>query len=86
MTLDMWLVAAICLFIFAFCAVLRVIPGPTLRDRLVSINIATTLACAGALAITVTSGDLLVIVLAAIFACIVFAVTIHLSEVQPGDA
>ncbi|MFA5332324.1 MAG: hypothetical protein WC342_08095 [Methanoregula sp.] len=80
MTFDIWLLAAICLFVFAIGAIIRVYPGPTLRDRLISVNIAATLACAGALAITVSTGSLLVIVLAAILACIVFAVTIHMAE------
>ncbi len=82
MTLDIWLFAAVCLFILAFCAVLRVIPGPTLHDRLIAANIATTLACAGALALTVSAGDLIIMVLAGLLACIVFATTIRISQVQ----
>jgi multisubunit Na+/H+ antiporter MnhF subunit len=81
-TLDIWLFAAVCLFILAFCAVLRVIPGPTLHDRLIAANIATTIACAGALALTVSAGDLLIMVLAGLIACIVFATTIRFSQVQ----
>lgn len=82
MTLDIWLFAAVCLFILAFCAVLRVIPGPTLHDRLIAANIATTIACAGALALTVSAGDLIIMVLAGLLACIVFATTIRISQVQ----
>jgi len=81
-TLDIWLFAAVCLFILAFCAVLRVIPGPTLHDRLIAANIATTIACAGALALTVSAGDLIIMVLAGLLACIVFATTIRISQVQ----
>lgn len=86
MTLDIWLFAAVCLFILAFCAVLRVIPGPTLNDRLLAVNIAATLACAGALALTVSVGDLIIPVLAGLIACIVFATTIRISQVQRSEA
>lgn len=86
MTIDIWLVAAICLFVFTVCAIIRIIPGPTLRDRLISVNIAATLACAGALAVTVSTGSLIVVVITAIFACIVFAVTIHMAETAPQEA
>ncbi len=82
MTLDIWLFAAVCLFILAFCAILRVIPGPTLYDRLIAANIATTLACAGALALTVSAGDLIIMVLAGLLACIMFATTIRISQIQ----
>ena len=82
MTLDIWLFAAVCLFILTFCAVLRVIPGPTLHDRLIATNIAATLACAGALALTISAGDLIILVRAGLLACIVFATTIRISQVQ----
>ena len=85
MTLDIWLFAAVCLFILAVCAVLRVIPGPTLYDRLIAVNIAVTLACAGALALTVSLGNLLIPVLAGLLACIVFATTIRISQVHRGE-
>lgn len=85
MTPDIWLFAAVCLFILAVCAVLRVIPGPTLYDRLIAVNIAATLACAGALALTVSLGNLLIPVLAGLLACIVFATTIRISQVQRGE-
>lgn len=85
MTLDIWLFAGVCLFILAVCAVLRVIPGPTLYDRLIAVNIAATLACAGALALTVSAGNLLIPVLAGLLACIVFATTIRISQVQRGE-
>jgi len=84
-TLDIWLFAAVCLFILAVCAVLRVIPGPTLYDRLIAINIAATVACAGALALTVSLGNLLIPVLAGLFACIVFATTLRISQVHRGE-
>jgi len=84
MTLDIWLVAAVCFFILAFCAVLRVIPGPTLNDRLIAVNVAATLACAGALSLTVSVGDLILPVLAGLLACIVFATTIRISQVHRG--
>jgi len=81
-TFDIWLFAAVCLFILAFCAVLRVIPGPTLYDRLIAVNVAATLACAGALALTVSAGDLIIPVIVGLIVCIVFVVTIRIAEVH----
>jgi len=85
MTLDIWLFAAVCLFILAFCAVLRVIPGPTLDDRLIAINIAATLACAGALALTVSVGDLIIPVIVGLMVCIVFIPAIRIAEKHRGE-
>ncbi|MFA5237804.1 MAG: hypothetical protein WC362_08130 [Methanoregula sp.] len=86
MTPDIWLFAAVCLFILAFCAALKVISGPTLPDRLIAVNIAATLACAGALSLTVSVGNLLITALAGLLACIVFATTIRVSQVHKRDA
>ncbi|MFZ2073099.1 MAG: hypothetical protein WAU64_01325 [Methanoregula sp.] len=83
---DIWLFAAVCFFILAFCAVLRVVPGPTLNDRLIAVNVAATLACAGALALTVSAGDLIIVLLAGLLACIVFATTIRISQVHRSAA
>ena len=84
--IDIWLFAAVGFFILTFCAVLRIIPGPTLNDRLIAVNVATTLACAGALALTVSVGSLLVVLIAGLIACIVFATTIRISQVRKGEA
>ena len=86
MMVDIWLFAAVCFFILAFCAVLRVVPGPTLNDRLIAVNVAATLACAGALALTVSAGDLIIGPLAGLLACIVFATTIRISQVHRSAA
>ena len=86
MMVDIWLFAEVCFFILAFCAVLRVVPGPTLNDRLIAVNVAATLACAGALALTVSAGDLIIVLLAGLLACIVFATTIRISQVHRSAA
>jgi len=86
MTIDIWFIAALCLFVLACCAVLRIIACHSLPDRLLAANVAVTLGCAGALSLTVSVGDLLVAVFAIIVACIVFAVTIRVSETRAGDA
>ena len=65
---------------------LRVVPGPTLNDRLIAVNVAATLACAGALALTVSAGDLIIVLLAGLLACIVFATTIRISQVHRSAA
>ena len=87
MTLDMWFFAAVCLFLCAVLAALRNLPGrASLQDRLIAADVATTLGCAGALVLTVTVGDLLIMVLAGVIACIVFATTLRISEGLTGDA
>ena len=82
MMIDIWLFSAIGLYFMAFCAVLRIIPGPTLNDRLIAVNVAVTLAAAGSLALTVAVGDLIIAVLAMVCACIVFATTIRISQIR----
>ena len=84
MTIDIWLFAALVLFILTACAVLRIIPGPTLNDRLIAVNVATTLACAGSLALTVAVGSLLMVLIAGLLACIIFATTIRISQTRRG--
>lgn len=80
MTLDIWFFTAICLFILAFCAVLRIRHAPIKEDRLLAVNIATTLACAGVLAFTVSVGDLMIPVFAGIIACIIYVIVIWLAR------
>jgi multisubunit Na+/H+ antiporter MnhF subunit len=86
MTIDIWFIAAICLFVLACCAALRILSTHSLPDRLLAANVAATLGCAGALSLTVSFGDLVVAVLALIVACIVFATTIRVAEGMAGDA
>ena len=82
MSIDIWFFTASGFFILAFCAVLRILPGPTLNDRLIAINAAATLACAGALALTVAAGSLLISLVAGVLACIVFIGTIKSSQIR----
>ena len=84
MSIDIWFCASVVFFILTICAVLRIIPGPTLNDRLIAANVAATLACAGALALTVSAGSLFVVLVAALLACIVFAATIRISQIRKG--
>jgi multisubunit Na+/H+ antiporter MnhF subunit len=71
--IDTWLFAALCLFFLALCAVLRIIPGPTRFDRIVALNVAMTIAAAGALALGIATGNPLVIDIVIIIAAIVYA-------------
>jgi len=82
MIIGIWLFSAVGLYFMAFCAILRIIPGPSLNDRLIAINVAVTLAAAGSLALTVAIGDLIIAVLAMLCACIVFATTIRISQIR----
>jgi multisubunit Na+/H+ antiporter MnhF subunit len=73
--IDSWLFAAICLFFLAFCAVLRVKPGPSLLDRLIAINAAVTIACGAVVVLTIATGNLAMLEAGIITAVIIFAVT-----------
>lgn len=77
MSVDIWLFTAVVFFILTICAVLRIIPGPTLNDRLIAINVAATLACPGPLLSPSLPGSLLIVLIAGLFACMVFAFTIR---------
>ncbi|MEN6442959.1 MAG: monovalent cation/H+ antiporter complex subunit F [Methanoregula sp.] len=76
MLIDTWLFAAGCLFFLAFCAVLRIIPGPSWLDRLVAINVAITIACSGFIALAFAWGNLMILGIAIVFAVIGFSGTI----------
>jgi multisubunit Na+/H+ antiporter MnhF subunit len=82
--IDTWLFAAICLFFLAFCAVLRILPGPSQLDRLVAINVAITIACSGFIALALAWGNLMVLWIAIIFAGIGLLGTIG-SAYSHGD-
>lgn len=66
MQIDIWLFTAVGLFILAFCAALRVLPGPPMEDRLLAGTIVLTLVSAGSLSLTVSAGDLIFMFIAAI--------------------
>jgi multicomponent Na+:H+ antiporter subunit F len=84
MLIDTWLFAAICLFFLSFCAVLRILPGPSRLDRLVAINVAITIACSGCIALTIAWGNLMILGIAIIIAGIGFLGTIG-SAYSKGD-
>ena len=83
--IDTWLFAAICLFILAFCAVLRMLPGPTQLDRLIALNAAITIVCAGMLCLTIAMGTLLILYSAIIFVVIGFTGTIYSAHKNRGE-
>lgn len=85
MTLDIWLFAAACFFLLAFCAALRITPGRSIEDRLIAADVAATLGCSGALALTVSLGELLIPVFAGLVACIIFATTFRISQDLSGE-
>lgn len=74
--IDTWLFAAVCLFMLAFCAALRTIPGPTRLDRLVAINTAVTIAGAGLVCLTIATGNVLVMYGTILFVIACFSGTI----------
>lgn len=74
--IDTWLFAALCFGFLALCALLRVIPGPELSDRLVSFTAAITLFAASALVLCIALGNLFILDAAIIIVLILFAGTI----------
>jgi multisubunit Na+/H+ antiporter MnhF subunit len=83
--IDTWLFATVCLFILSFCAVLRIIPGPTRFDRLIALNTAITIACAGLLCLTIALGNLLVLYSAIILVIACFTGTIYSAHQNRGE-
>jgi multisubunit Na+/H+ antiporter MnhF subunit len=71
--IDTWFFAALCLSFLALCALLRVIPGPELNDRIVSFTAAVTLFAAAALVFSISSGNLFILDVAIIIALLLFA-------------
>jgi multisubunit Na+/H+ antiporter MnhF subunit len=82
--IDTWLFAALCLFFLALCAILRIIPGPTRFDRIVALNVAVTIAVAGALVLSVSLGNPLVIDVAIVIAAVCYAGIFAFAHVTKG--
>ncbi|MDP3396302.1 MAG: monovalent cation/H+ antiporter complex subunit F [Methanoregula sp.] len=74
--IDTWLFAALCFGFLALSALLRMIPGPELSDRIVSFSTAITLFAASALVLSIASGNLFILDAAIIIVLILFAGTI----------
>jgi len=84
--IDTWLFAAVCLFVLAFCAALRILPGPTTRlDQLIALNAAITIACSGLLCLAIAVGNIFVLDSAMILAIAFFAGTILFADRNPGE-
>ena len=82
---DTWLFAALCLGFLALCALLRVIPGPERNDRIVSFTAAITLSAAAALALSIASGDLIILDVAIIVVLLLFAGTLGCAKFCGGE-
>jgi len=83
--IDTWFFASACLFFLAICAVIRIVPGPTLLDRMVALSTAITLAASGALAIGVTLGNLFYLEVLIIVSLICYGTTIVIVRISPGE-
>jgi multicomponent Na+:H+ antiporter subunit F len=83
--IDTWLFAAVCLFVLAFCAVLRILPGPTRLDQLIALNAAMTIACSGLLCLAIALGDIFVLDSAMILALAFFVGTIWFTDRDQGE-
>ena len=83
--IDTWLFAVICLIFLSVCAVVRIIPGPTLFDRLVAVNTAITLTAGAALALSISYGNLFILDVSIVLLGLCFAGTISLARFGKGD-
>lgn len=83
--IDTWLFAVICLIFLSICAVVRILPGPTRFDRFVAVNAAITLAAGAALALSISSGNLLVLDASIALLALCFAGTIAFARFGPGE-
>ena len=83
--IDTWLFAALCLFFLALCAILRVIPGPTRFDRIVALDVAVTIACAGGLALAVRWGNPAVIDSVIVIAAVCYTGAIGLAHTTRSE-
>lgn len=80
-----WIFAAFCLFVLFLCAVLRVVSHTTPLDRLTAVITGCTLFCAGAFALAIGWGSLVVIELSIIAAAVCFAATVGVLMHRQGE-
>ncbi|MCX6688189.1 MAG: monovalent cation/H+ antiporter complex subunit F [Methanoregula sp.] len=83
--IDTWLFAAVCMVVLAFCAVLRILPGPTRLDQMIALNAAITIACSGLLCLAIALGNLFVLDIAMILAIAFFVGTIWFTGRDQGE-
>jgi len=72
--IDTWLFTSLCFFVLAACAAVRIIPGPTLFDRLVAASTAVTIAIIGGLSAGIAYGSFFLLELVIGAAVICYAV------------
>jgi multisubunit Na+/H+ antiporter MnhF subunit len=82
--IDSWLFATLCLSFLSACAFLRVIPGPSLFDRLVAAMAGITLAAAAALVLTIAWGDLFILDAAIVLVLLLYAAVIAIAQFYRG--
>ncbi|WML68476.1 MAG: hypothetical protein METHP_02104 [Methanoregula sp. SKADARSKE-2] len=71
---DTWLFTSLCFFVLAGCAAVRIIPGPTLFDRLIAARTAVTIAVIGGLSAGIAYGSFFLLELVIASAVVGYAV------------
>jgi len=83
--IDSWLFAVICLIFLLICAILRIIPGPTLDDQLIAVNAAITIAAGAAIALSISWGNLFVLDVSIVLIALCYAGTIAIARSKKGE-
>jgi multisubunit Na+/H+ antiporter MnhF subunit len=83
--INAWFFAALCLIFLTFCAIVRVIPGPTREDQLIAVNAAITIAAAAAIALSVFWQNLFVLDTSIAIVSLCYAGTIAYAHYGKGE-
>ena len=83
--INAWFFAALCLIFLAFCAIVRVIPGPTREDQLIAVTAAITIAAAAAIALSVFWQDLFLLDILIAIVTLCYAGTIVYAHYGMGE-
>ena len=83
--INAWFFAALCLIFLTFCAIVRVIPGPTREDQLIAVNAAITIAAAAAIALSIFWQNLFVLDTSIATVTLCYAGTIAYAQYGKGE-
>jgi multisubunit Na+/H+ antiporter MnhF subunit len=83
--INAWFFAALCLIFLAFCALVRVIPGPAREDKLTAVNASVTIAAAAAIALSVYWQNLFVLDMSIAIVALCYAATIVYARYGKGE-
>jgi multisubunit Na+/H+ antiporter MnhF subunit len=83
--IDSWLFAVLCLIFLSFCAILRIIPGPTRYDQLIAVNAAITIAAGAAIALRISWGNPFLLDVSIVLIALCYTGTIAIARSKKGE-